>query len=172
MAFSGKRSDGFTLVELLVVVCFIAVLAGIAFFSFSDWVRKYNVEQQTLVLYSSLMKARADSIFKNRLHFVVLEEKGFSVVADTHPQPFGDGLRTFEDEVVLPYNELNMPVNKGSVISFDTRGYVPLNCIRTICIYSQSNPDTDCLVISRSRINIGKIIKQNEDCESSNCRQR
>jgi hypothetical protein len=85
---------------------------------------------------------------------VVLKENSYTIIADTDPAPFGVGENRPADTAILPETVLNSPINKGSNITFDSRGLVPLNQTRTICIYSDVSPDFDCLVISRARIHM------------------
>jgi prepilin-type N-terminal cleavage/methylation domain-containing protein len=168
MAFSGKRSDGFTLVELLVVVCVAALLAGLAFMSFTNWSSKYDIESQVLMLHADLMRARSSAIIRSRAHFVVLKTGSYYVAADTHPAPFGDGDLTEHDAVVLPEKVFSRPINSPSTLTFNARGMATL--YRTICVYSDVKPETDCIIIHRARINTGKIYNQKGNCDSDNCR--
>ena len=75
---------------------------------------------------------------------------------------------------------LNGAVPSDDRIDFNTRGIVqpaatPLG--GTICIFtdfdgdgvSDSDPDYDCIVISATRINMGKIPDQVGACNSANC---
>ena len=168
MASSGKRSGGFTLIELLAVVCIAALLAGLAFLSFSNWARKYDIESQVLMLHADLLRARSAAISRNRSHFVVLKTGSYYVAADTHPAPFGDGDLTEHDAVVVPEKVFSRPINNPSTLTFNARGMATL--YRTICVYSDVKPGTDCIIIHRARINTGKIHNQMGDCDSDNCR--
>lgn len=85
---------------------------------------------------------------------MALKENSYTIIADTDPAPFGVGENRPADTAILPETVLNSPINKGSNITFDSRGLVPLNQTRTICIYSDVSPDFDCLVISRARIHM------------------
>jgi hypothetical protein len=40
---------------------------------------------------------------------------------------------------------------------------------RTICVFSTYDPDYDCIIVSRTRINMGKIANQGNPCQSANC---
>jgi prepilin-type N-terminal cleavage/methylation domain-containing protein len=70
----------------------------------------------------------------------------------------------------------------GSYFIFGTKGMIddnigmndliPGNSTRTICLSTENNPDTDCIVLSRTRINIGKLntqISAGGACDATNC---
>jgi prepilin-type N-terminal cleavage/methylation domain-containing protein len=169
---AGRLKGGFSLVEVLIVVCIIALLLAIATLSFSDWVTRYNIESQILMLNGDLLRARYAAMNRNKAHFVVLKNNNYSVVADTHPSPFGDGEITEDDTVVVPEKTFARPINSSSVITFNARGMVPLYQARTICVYSEVNPATDCIIVHTARINTGKIRNQKSTCNSDNCRAK
>ena len=64
---------------------------------------------------------------------------------------------------------------EDKIINFDRRGFVQPRGQAlggTICLFTDNAPDYDCIVISQTRINIGKLSKQPNDggvCNSGNC---
>jgi hypothetical protein len=142
---------------------------GIAALEFRKWIVKYDIESQVSELYGRMQRIRAEALYRNAAHFLVLEEGGYSVVADTWPESLGNGKIDSEDRVLVPFKQFAHPVNKGSTIKFDRRGLVPLNNARTICVLSDVDPDFDCIVVHLVRINMGKIRKQSAPCKAENC---
>ena len=62
----------------------------------------------------------------------------------------------------------------GRIINFDRRGIVNPRGFNggTICIFSDYDPDYDCIVISQTRIITGKLKKQisnGGECKAENC---
>ena len=166
----GICEKGFSLVETLITLAVMSILLGLATLEFSKWIVKYDIESQTQELYSKLQITRVQALHRNTRHYFQLERNGYSISASSSPFDFGSGESDSGDVVIAPYKQLRHPVDRGSVIKFDHRGLVPLNQARTICIPSDVNPDFDCIVIHRVRINMGKIKRQGEACVATNCR--
>ncbi|MCD6025693.1 MAG: prepilin-type N-terminal cleavage/methylation protein [Solimicrobium sp.] len=64
-SFRKTSGNGFTLVELLIVLSIVAVLAGLAAPSFSDLIASRSVKSAALELFSSLLRARSEAITRN-----------------------------------------------------------------------------------------------------------
>jgi prepilin-type N-terminal cleavage/methylation domain-containing protein len=160
---------GFSLIETLITLAIMSILLGLATLEFSKWIAKYDIESQTQELYSKLQLTRVQAMHRNTCHYFQLERSGYSITADTAPFDFGSCHPGPDDTVVSPFKELKYSVDKSATIKFDSRGLVPLNNARTICIPSNANPDFDCIVIHRVRINMGKMRRQTDECIATNC---
>lgn len=57
--------QGFTLVELMVVIALIGIMATLAIPSFISWVPNYRLKGATQLLYSSFQKARLEAVKRN-----------------------------------------------------------------------------------------------------------
>lgn len=170
---------GITLVELMVVVSIIAILAIALGFTFQGWLGAYNVEKVTKELYTDLMDARARALTQNREYFADI---------NTPPPPAGRGTyRIFPDtngngvaepgvgDVVLDTfpKTIGYPIawtgaTPGGTIVFSRRGLVqpaatPLG--GTLRVMSTVDPDADCIVISQTRINMGKWNGVTDACD-------
>lgn len=54
-----RKVRAFTLIELLVVIAIIAIILSIAVPQFFKWVKKYNIESDTKMIYAFLQDVRA-----------------------------------------------------------------------------------------------------------------
>lgn len=191
----GKMDNrGVTLIELIVVISVIAILAVPLGFSYADWMGKYKVEKATKELYADLMNVRVMAMTRNRDHFMDFNyptpPAGFGtyrIAEDTNEDGEGDGnadgkidttghtfLPSFPKTVEYPItNNFN-----GKIINFDKRGTIQprgQSLGGTICFFTDIDPDYDCIVISQTRIIMGKLKKQpgNEgECDTDNCAKK
>lgn len=186
----GKMDNrGVTLIELIVVISVIAILAVPLGFSYADWMGKYKVEKATKELYADLMNVRVMAMTRNRDHFMDFNyptpPAGFGtyrIAEDTDEDAEGDDnadgkidaaghtfLPSFPKTVEYPItNNFN-----GKIINFDKRGIV--QPIGTICFFTDYDPDYDCIVISKTRIIMGKLKKQSGnggECDKDNCAKK
>jgi prepilin-type N-terminal cleavage/methylation domain-containing protein len=182
------KQDGFSLIELLTVMIILGIVAGLGTVSFTGWVRKYNLENQVKEIYADLQSVRLKAMDQNRSQFLTLAASRLRAYEDTSPAPWGDGNLTVGSDAPLciwsretegsdpncsggtslSFKDLKYPVtwNGSGTLDFNARGLGNSSC--TICIYSSVNPSYDCLVVSATRIRMGKLTTQGV-CSSANC---
>lgn len=174
-----EGQKGTTLAELIVVLAVSGTLATVLGISFDGWKCGYEIESATKEIYSDLMDARVRALQRNRTHFVRLSNTRYVVFEDSHPAPDGNNnLETAKDTQLMQKDiDERYPITwsgrRDKTIAFTHRGVSNDN--KTICIFSGSEPDYDCVEVSRTRINIGKLLKQPEEgglCNSENCAAR
>jgi len=183
------NSRGSTMIELLVAVCIIATLATAIGFSYADWMGKYKVEKATKELYADLMNVRCMAMTKNCDHFVDFNSPApsagngtYRIAEDTNGDDEGDadadGIIDAAGHTILPSfpKTVAYPIANNftsKIINFDKRGIVQPS--GTICFFTDNEPDYDCIVISQTRIIMGKLKKQPSDggeCKAENCAKK
>ena len=174
---------GVTLIELIVVTLIIGILAIALGFSYVGWQGRYSVEKATKDIYSDLMTARNRAMQRNHNYFADFPTAtSYQIVEDSNDNSSlnigaGDNVvppspKTIEYPVqigaVAGVPPVTLTFNKGGIMSPET----------TICIFtdadgdgtSDNDPDYDCIVISQTRINMGKLTSQAiGDCDADHC---
>jgi prepilin-type N-terminal cleavage/methylation domain-containing protein len=156
------NKNGFTLIELIVVITILGILLAIATISGRDWIERYRVEGQTKEMYMDLMNARASALQRNRVFFVTLAANQYAIYEDTFSSPDGNGVLETgagKDRPVMQKTiryTLNSNVALATNgINFSANGLVSPS--RTLWFTSTANPLSDCLVLSTTRILMGKM---------------
>ncbi len=160
------NKNGFTLIELIVVLGIIFILLAIAGISGKAWLDKYRVETQMKEMFVDLMHARVSAMQRNRLHIVtfnpsVAAATQYTIYEDTNPLPDGDGaLQTASDRQVMQKN-INpiYAVQTGAIrIDFNPKGLVSAGLVdtqTTVRVNGSFGSAYDCIVISLTRIRMG-----------------
>jgi prepilin-type N-terminal cleavage/methylation domain-containing protein len=178
---SSGRKSGITLIELVVVVSLVSILMVALGFSYYGWQGKYKVERSVKELYTDLMNTRARAMSRNRIHWVrLINATSYSAYDDTNPAPDGNGgnpevgtdleLGSFPKTLEYDMDWRTTGAPSDDDIRFSRKGIAEV--IGTICFFTDSddtdkesdfNPDYDCIVVSATRINLGKLAKQDTD---------
>lgn len=165
------KKDGVTLVELIIVISTIGILVIALGFSFEGWVGKYKVESQIKEMYSDLMNTRANAMSRTRVHCATLTANQYTIRDDRDPAPDGDGdcADAGDTAILIKTLSADYPIttNIAGNITFLTRGM--MSNTGTICSNTSYGADYDCIVISESRINMGKRTNQAGPCNATNC---
>ena len=157
---------GMTLIELAVVIAIVGILVIVTGFQFIGWQARYKVESQIKEMYADLMEARQRAMQRNRTYFVHLDSATPYEYATSEDN--GDNIPNAGDTKIdelskqgLQYRIRSNFAGDPVDISMNRRGLTsPLGSIWLLDPdgnpYSPNDVDYDCIVISRTRINMGK----------------
>jgi prepilin-type N-terminal cleavage/methylation domain-containing protein len=143
------RGEGFSLVEMMVVICIISILLAIATLRFDVYAKRNGSESQTRTLYITLLKAQSDAVYQRRGTRITLYPRHFEIYSSLAE---GAAPRSSQN-LSYPITWNNRHI--GSNIEFDRKG-IPTT-LRSVCV--DSGDDTgavDSVVIGRTRVSIGK----------------
>jgi type IV fimbrial biogenesis protein FimT len=159
------RQNGFSLVELIVVLVIITTLLAIATLQFNNYTRKSNIEKQVRTMYTDVLTARSQALLQKKSRAIMVTATQFSVYSSVSLS--GPPLQ----QTTLQY-----PVNTSNIISFDSRGVAhitafpysstnandpvdqtTLAAIPAICVSPVGNPAAcDSIIINATNIQMGK----------------
>lgn len=185
------KNSGVTLIELLVVIVIAGVLVAALSFGFVGWQGKYKVESQIKDIYTDIMEARTRAMRVNRVHFISLltpttyttheddSDGAFKVPdgdgelqlqagdpVDSEDTRLGSFPKTVEFDIRWGYAALGAQQD----IAFNERGLATTTGNISIFIDRDSDgekdfvPDYDCIVIAATRINLGQLNDDGNDC--------
>jgi prepilin-type N-terminal cleavage/methylation domain-containing protein len=160
-----KKAQGFSLVELIVVISIMTILLSLATIAFNSYQVNYNVESEIKTLYADIMGARIRAMNENRPYIVKFTgTKSYVTAIDIN----GDGDYGEGDIKIDRYSKDNLkyelnwkiPTYSNNKLKLDNRGLVNGNCITDVKCYVRVNKDNsseyDCIAISNTRIKMGK----------------
>jgi prepilin-type N-terminal cleavage/methylation domain-containing protein len=156
------KQDGFTLIELIVVIGILAVLMAIAGIYGNAMMVSSQVESQTREMFSDLMNARVSAMQRNRVFFVTLDAGHYAIYEDTFPSPDGNGDLDMANDLLVKQKTTTYALATSTTMTFlkfttcgtcDHLVSVPTN---TLHIVSTANASFDCIVLATTRILMGK----------------
>lgn len=171
--------------EILVVTCIVGLLTAATGYIFHGWIGKYRTESYILELYTDVMHARIESSRTNRKHFLRFPDRSsYEIYRDNGDHSLDTSvdemLRPFPKRLLPPY-EFTLGSSSASSFTLNFNRHGMSSALRTFCIFtdfdndeiSDVDPDYDCMIVHRTRVNKGKLIKQDTaggKCNADNCR--
>lgn len=133
---SGRKTSGFTIVELLITLAVIAILFAIGFVTYGRLNQRLSVESATSELSQTIMEARSQALRSGNSYRVILNtETSYSLEEQTSSGWVSR--RTVE----LTRGITIAAPDAGSTVEFDTRGFAnfsPANIIFNVTDGEQS----------------------------------
>jgi prepilin-type N-terminal cleavage/methylation domain-containing protein len=143
------KEDGFTLIELIVVLAIIVILLALATQQFHQYTEKTVIEQQVRTIYTDLMDARAQAIMQRDTRTVVVTARNLTIF---------DGSGNTIKQEIFPY-QIMYPVGNEQFV-FNTLGMasgagIPM----TICVQPVGNTPAgvDGMQIDTTMIQMAKV---------------
>ena len=146
------KRNGFTLIELMVVVAIMGILLKIVTMVFSSRMSKDKVEGQVRVMYADLMNARSQALFQKKTRSVVISTSLFSGYSSQC---------VTATPVQTTY--LKVPVTPATLqIDFDSHGGLTFNGDSTItsaavCVQGSNTGYNDSIAATPTQIQVGKL---------------
>lgn len=86
---NARKTQGFTLIELMIIIALLAIIISIAVPNFTQFIRNNNVQAKADELNSFLHYARAQAIAKRKPYEVVFNNVGTEITLNQkdHPDP-------------------------------------------------------------------------------------
>lgn len=159
-------AGGFTLLETVLVVAVVGILTAIATLNFRAYSLRYQSEAQTRLLYTELMRARLDAVYRGRGVRVKLYPSRFEVYSSTADDSQGVG--------AVARRELSFPIvcpaapgsaATGYRLDFEPRGTASDEFC--ICLDPAGAGAVDSVKVSVTRLSIGKKGK-GDACNADN----
>jgi prepilin-type N-terminal cleavage/methylation domain-containing protein len=180
------KNDGVTLTELLIVISIIGILVLALGFEFRGWMGSYDAESEIKEMYVDMMNARANAMQKNRAYFIDLpssNQRQYAIYEDDYDATSGYNLISGDSVLQIgadPDTSDNLVVQKtlkhtivpaleGGVrrFYFNKNGESSLGDANpnTIRISTTASPDYDCIILSKTRIKMGKWNGTTSTCD-------
>lgn len=147
---------GFSLIEVIVVVSIISILLAVGTISFNQWVRRQSIDRQAREMYSDLMSIRQQAMVTGRNHDAAFTTSRNMVFRRYSSE--GES-RTSGGTLVMRRGMPNsVVVSSTASVEFNHRGVTTGDTM--MCIFSDVSPASDALVITPTKVNLGRIKNQ------------
>lgn len=161
--------NGFTLIEILVVVTILGVLLALGTLQFNRFLVKGEIERQTQELYADFMATRTAAVTQHSSKMVKMTPRAFTFYSS--PMSGGNNFTRNLSKPVTWAGKASSDTEK--TIVFDERGTFDIvnNGNTTICVEpSDESVRIDSIVVFSTRIHMGKVYFQGlqGECKSAN----
>jgi prepilin-type N-terminal cleavage/methylation domain-containing protein len=154
------HDQGFSLIELVIVVAIMSALLAIAGIYSKQWLDKYKAESQIRTMHTDLLQARAKAMEKSKQYFVVVNNNSYQVIEDTNETGAPDAGDTYQT-----LNTLKYQVSTGGTgtITMDQKGIISAGTTTEGVLLvikfdtGSGTPEYNCMQLCATRIAIGRM---------------
>ncbi len=155
-----QKKDGFSFIELVVVVAILIILLSIATPMLMKYLKEYKVEEEISNIYSSLSSQRFKSMNSGIPHGIVFNSPTQYTVFTFNDKNYNlefDGVQEEKNAKTIYLKYPLRGLNAGTVILFDINGIVKTSnwASGTFTMYINYPAKYNCLSVSPGRIKTG-----------------
>jgi len=154
------RRNGFTLVELVLVMAIMGILLAMGTMQFSEYSRKGAIEGDTRMLLADLSKAKADAMLQRRDKAVAFTAGRYSIYSSAVTSGNPVVSRAVRYPITSPITTTILFERNGLVTDANVVG-------KPLCIGTSGNTaPCDSVIITETGIRLGK--RNGGSCEAAN----
>jgi prepilin-type N-terminal cleavage/methylation domain-containing protein len=153
--------NGFTLIELVVVVAIMGVLLGIATLVFNSYSRKSAIEGQVKTMYTDLMAARTESLYRKTYRYISVSGTQFAIYNSSDYLPAPPTVGPIVQKTLTYPVTVNPADSSTDGLYFDSRGVAGMTATditgtaKTICVEPNDPNLLTSIVITATSIKMG-----------------
>lgn len=155
-----RAEQGFSLIELIIVIAIIVIVLTTATLNFNTWQKKYGVEAQTRQMFTDFTAVRLEAIYRKQFATVTINTNSY-VVTLFATEALTNGTILMTQTLKYPIQQFTSgtPTSfSNTVITIDPQGYIGSGDYMTIAVApSLVDAAINCLSVQGSSINIGGI---------------
>lgn len=153
------KRDGFTIVELIVVIAIMGILLTMGSLYYNKMNRKSGIESQVKQMYADLADARSQALYRKTCRYVTVTGTQFSVYTSS---VCGDTAPT-SGAIVNKTLKYPIAATPADSLCFDQRGVANLTSTditatyKAICVQPNDPDMLTSIVVSATEIKMGKL---------------